>query len=50
MERLGAAVSASGARVVTDAGAEALVVDGGDVVGLVVRTDDGPGPSGPVVG
>ena len=42
MERLGAAVSSSGARVVADAGAEALVVDGGDVVGLRVRTDDGP--------
>ena len=42
MERLGAAVSTSGARVVADAGAEALVVDGGDVVGLLVRTDDGP--------
>ena len=48
MERLGAAVSASGARVVADARAEALVVDGGDVVGVRVRTDDGarsdPGP------
>ena len=42
MERLGAAVSTSGARVVTDAGAEALVVDSGDVVGLLVRADDGP--------
>ena len=42
MERLGAALSTSGARVVADAGAEALVVDGGDVVGLLVRTDDGP--------
>ena len=41
MERLGAAVSASGARVVTDARAEALVVDGGEVVGVRVRTDDG---------
>ncbi len=41
MERLGAAVSTSGARVVTDAGAEALVVDSGDVVGLLVGTDDG---------
>ena len=41
MERLGAAVTASGARVVADAGAEALVVDDGDVIGLVVRTDDG---------
>jgi len=42
MERLGAAVSASGARVVADASAEALVVDSGEVVGLLVRTDDGP--------
>ena len=42
MERLGAAVSTSGARVVADAGAEALVVDSGDVVGLLVRSDDGP--------
>ena len=42
MERLGAAVSTSGARVVTDAGVEALVVDGGAVVGLLARTDDGP--------
>jgi 3-oxo-5alpha-steroid 4-dehydrogenase len=41
MERLGAAVSTSGARVVADARAETLVVDGGDVVGLCVRTDDG---------
>ena len=41
MERLGAAVSTSGARVVADARAEALVVDGEDVVGLLVRTDDG---------
>ena len=42
MERLGSAVSTSGAHVVTDASAEALVVDGGEVVGLLVRTDDGP--------
>ena len=42
MERLGGAVSTSGARVVADVGAEALVVDSGDVVGLLVRTDDGP--------
>ncbi len=42
MKRLGAAVSASGARVVADARAEALVVDGGEVVGVCVRTDDGP--------
>jgi len=41
MQRLGAAVSSSGARVAVDAGAEALVVDGGEVVGLLVRTDDG---------
>ena len=42
MERLGAAVSASAARVVPDAGAEALVLDGGEVVGAQARTDDGP--------
>ena len=42
MERLGSAVSDSGAHVATDAGAEALVVDSGDVVGLLVRTGDGP--------
>ena len=42
MERLGAAVSTSGARVVADARAEALVVDGGEIVGLRVQTDDGP--------
>jgi 3-oxo-5alpha-steroid 4-dehydrogenase len=42
MERLGAAVLTSGARVVTDARAEALIVDSGDVVGLIARTDDGP--------
>ncbi len=42
MERLGAAVSASAARVVADARAEALVVDGGEVVGVDVRADDGP--------
>ena len=41
MERLGAAVPTSGARVVADARAEALVVDGGDVVGVHVRTDEG---------
>ena len=41
MERLGAAVSTSGARVVADARAEALVVDSGRVVGLRVRTDGG---------
>ena len=42
MERLGAAVSASGARVAADTRAEALVVDGGGVVGVRLRTDDGP--------
>ena len=42
MERLGAAVSASGARVVADARAEALVVGGGEVVGVRVGTDAGP--------
>jgi 3-oxo-5alpha-steroid 4-dehydrogenase len=42
MERLGAAVSTSGARVVADAKAEALIVDSGIVVGLLVGTDDGP--------
>jgi len=41
MERLGAAVSTSGARVAADTRAEALVVDDGDVVGVRVRTDDG---------
>jgi 3-oxo-5alpha-steroid 4-dehydrogenase len=40
MECLGAAVSSSGARVVADARADALVVDGGDVVGVQCRTDD----------
>lgn len=42
MERLGAAVAASGARVVVDARAEALVVDGAAVVGARVGTEDGP--------
>ena len=42
MERLGAAVSTSAARVVTDARAETLVVDDGEVVGVQVQTDDGP--------
>lgn len=42
MERLAAAVSTSAARVVTDTRAEALVVDSGEVVGVEVRTDDGP--------
>ncbi len=41
MERLGAAVSTSAARVMVDARAEALVVDGTEVVGVHVRTDDG---------
>jgi 3-oxo-5alpha-steroid 4-dehydrogenase len=41
MERLGAAVAASGGRVMGDTGAEALIVDDGDVVGLLVRTDEG---------
>ena len=50
MERLAAAVAGSGARVVADAGAEALVVDGTDVVGVRVRADDGPAPSGPAAG
>jgi 3-oxo-5alpha-steroid 4-dehydrogenase len=42
MERLGVAVSSSGARVVADARAEALLVDGGDVVGISVQTEDRP--------
>jgi 3-oxo-5alpha-steroid 4-dehydrogenase len=41
MERLGAAVSTSAARVVTDARAEALVVDDGEVVGVQIQTDGG---------
>jgi 3-oxo-5alpha-steroid 4-dehydrogenase len=41
MERLGAAVSTSGARVMTDAQAQALIVDGDAVVGLQVLTDGG---------
>jgi 3-oxo-5alpha-steroid 4-dehydrogenase len=41
MECLGSAVSQSGARVVLDAGAESLVVDSGEVVGVLARTDDG---------
>ena len=41
MERMGAAVAASGARVVADASVEALVVDDGAVVGVVVTTDGG---------
>ena len=42
MERLAAAVSSSGARVVAEARAEALVVDGGDVVGVSLQTEEGP--------
>jgi len=41
MERLTAAVSASGARVVVDARAEALVVDDGEVVGVEIQSDGG---------
>ena len=41
MERLGAAVSTSAARVMADARAEALVVDAGEVVGVHVQTDGG---------
>ena len=41
MERLGAAVAASSARMMAGTRAEALVVDGGDVVGVQVRTDEG---------
>jgi 3-oxo-5alpha-steroid 4-dehydrogenase len=41
MERLGAAVSTSGARVVVDARAEALVTDAEEVVGVRVQSDDG---------
>ena len=41
MERLGAAVEASSARVMMDTRAEALVVDGGEVVGVQARTDVG---------
>jgi len=42
MERLGAAVSTSAARVVCDARAEALIVDDAEVVGVHVRTEEGP--------
>jgi 3-oxo-5alpha-steroid 4-dehydrogenase len=42
MERLGAAVASSGARVLADVRAEALIVDGEGVVGLLVRADDRP--------
>ena len=41
MERLGAAVAASCARVMTGTRAEALVVDDGEVIGVQVRTDEG---------
>lgn len=41
MERLGAAVSTSAARVMVDTRAEALVVDGGEVVGVRVQSDGG---------
>jgi 3-oxo-5alpha-steroid 4-dehydrogenase len=41
MERLGAAVSSGGTRVVADAQALALIVDGDDVVGVQVQSDDG---------
>jgi 3-oxo-5alpha-steroid 4-dehydrogenase len=41
MECLGKAVMASDARVASDARAEALVLDGEEVVGVQVRTDEG---------
>jgi 3-oxo-5alpha-steroid 4-dehydrogenase len=41
MERLGVAMSNSGARVVADSRVEALVVDGTSVVGVQVPTDNG---------
>ncbi len=41
MERLSGAVSNSGARVAADARAEKLVVDGGEVVGVSLSTEDG---------
>jgi len=41
MERLGTAVAASSTRLMTDSRAEALVADGGEVVGVHVRTDEG---------
>jgi 3-oxo-5alpha-steroid 4-dehydrogenase len=41
MERLGVAVSDSAARVLVDARAEALVLDGEEVTGVQVQTDDG---------
>ncbi len=41
MERLGVAVSESGARTASDVRADALVVDGGEVVGVQVTGDDG---------
>src|ERR1700733_11827631 len=42
MERLGAAVTSRAARVAADARAEALVVDGGEAVGVLVQSDEGP--------
>ena len=41
MERLGAAVSGSGARALSDVRADELVVDDGEVVGVQVTGDDG---------
>lgn len=41
MERLGAAVSGSGARVESDVRADALIVDDGEVIGVQVAGDDG---------
>jgi 3-oxo-5alpha-steroid 4-dehydrogenase len=41
MQCLGSAVSSSGARVMLDSRAESLVVDGEEVVGVSLHTDDG---------
>jgi 3-oxo-5alpha-steroid 4-dehydrogenase len=41
MECLGAAVSTSGTLVVAETRAESLVVEGGEVVGVSIRSDDG---------
>ncbi len=41
MERLGGAVGMSSAHVMTEARAEALVVDAGEVVGVQMRSDEG---------
>ncbi|HVT41587.1 MAG TPA: FAD-dependent oxidoreductase [Acidimicrobiales bacterium] len=41
MQCLGKAVGGSGAQVVADARAEGLFVDGGEVVGVQIKTDDG---------